>query len=155
MHARRIVVVLGLIVGSAWCVRAQQVATTYPLSVSVVPDDPNAATYRSLAQAFNGFTGLPNSRTAFFAGYSAANGWSIDGWTSFIAAAQPNAGGALVTLAVQPVLTGLNLGVGDYVIGDLTYFETYQVNNDSTFIYVQSFDPNNQAGQVSQNIDIY
>ena len=152
MQTRRIATLLCLIAGSTCYVQAQQGVTTFPLVVSFDPANPNAATYSSVAMALNGFNGLPTSRRTFWSDYTAANGYPIWGWTGFITSAQPNGNGFLVTLNVQ---AAIGADGGAYMIMDSPYLETYQVNNDGSFGYIQSFDPNGMAGQVSHNINVY
>jgi hypothetical protein len=128
-------------------------ATTFPLLVNFDPTGLDDATVRVYQNVLNGFTGLPAGRAAFFSGYSADNGFLIGGWSSLIASVQQNCNGYLVTLNVAPGMSS-NSGT-DCVINDLIYSEIYQVNNDGTFNYVSSLDPNNQSGLVSNSIDGY
>jgi hypothetical protein len=153
MKAARIVffvamVAVALKAGSAF----QGPPTTFPLSVTFADglDPQTAALYQNIANTLNGFTGYPVNRANFFAGYVNA-GYTIYGWNAVIFAAQQNGNGYLVTLGVAPGMSPSN--GRDIIINDLAYSEQYQVNNDGTFAYVGSLDPNNQAGMVSTSLD--
>lgn len=128
---------------------------TYPLAVSFDPtglDPSTVQVYQNIQNVLTGFTGYPDNRAAFFAGYTPANDFNLTGWLAQITAAQQNGAGYLATVSVMPYMTDLG---SDAVITDLAYSEQYQVNNDGTFSYVGSLDPNGQAGLVSSVIDLY
>ena len=130
---------------------------TFPLGVdydSTNLDDATNQIYLNVQNTLTGFTGYPNDRATFFAGYNDSNGFSLSGWGAWIHAVQANGNGFLVTVSVSPGLSSSKIGA-DCQIDDLAYTEQYQINNDGTFQYIASFDPNNQAGQVSALIDGY
>ncbi len=159
MKAPRIILTSLLVLGSVslWYIQRaysrQAPPATFPMSVGYDSASPNAQTYQGLANVLGGYTGLPAGRATFFSGYTEARGFFIVGWSSHITDAQPNANGYLTTLMVHALI---HSSVGaDLVVADCAYYEQYQVNNGGSFYFVASFDPNGQAGLVSQNIDVY
>jgi hypothetical protein len=131
-------------------------SNTFPMSVRFEPTNLDAGTvqlYQNIANVLNGYNVLPDNRANFFSAYNADNGFSIFLWNASIVAAQQNCNGYLVTLRVWP---GMSSTFGtDCIINDLSYSEQYQVNNDSTVVYIGSLDPNGQAGLLSSSIDAY
>ncbi len=140
------VVAVGVIARPGQARPSVQVAT-FPLMVDFDPTNLDPATtilYQGFQATLNGFAGLPDARSAFFAAYNPNNGFEIGGWYAMIVASQPNGNGYLVTLSISPSM--MVSGSADSLIFDLVYQEQYQVNNDGTFAYVTSFDPNGQTG---------
>jgi hypothetical protein len=113
----------------------------------VVHVDPNLnldqntlALYEQMAADFDGSTIVPNAQTTYYSAFMNNQDYPLNGWQGIVENVQSNNGGYLVTLQVVPMLD-----TGSAIEND--YTEQYQVNNDGTYQYIQSFDPQNLAGQ--------
>jgi hypothetical protein len=75
------------------------------------------------------------------------NSCTITGWTGVITGIQPNCNGYLVSVLVTPALSSDVYGASTIVVAS-DYTEQYQVNNDGSFQYLNSLDPQGLAGQL-------
>jgi hypothetical protein len=110
--------------------------------------DPNLRQlHQNMANTLNRFAGVPDARRNYYSAVDNANDCVISGWRGIISDVQPNGHGNLVTLDVNPTLISGTYGASP-VIFNSDYQEQYQVNNDGTFQYVGSLDPQGLAGQL-------
>lgn len=108
--------------------------------------DPDARLIaQNLANTLNGYNVIPNDRLAYYAAVNNNNGCEISAWQGSITDFQANANGYLVTMSVLPTLSSEEYGPATLVLNS-DYTEQFQVNNDGTFAYAGSFDPQGLAG---------
>lgn len=110
--------------------------------------DPNTKQlHQSMATALNGYAVVPNNRLTYWSAVNNANAFVVMGWQGMITDVQANGNGNLVTVMVSPSLASDTYGQACVILNS-DYSEQYQVNNDGTFVYVGSFDPQGLAGQL-------
>jgi hypothetical protein len=103
--------------------------------------------YQNIATTLSGFNQVPNDRLTYYSAVNNNNNCTIVGWGGFITGIQPNCNGYLVSVLVTPSLSSPVYGGAAIVIG-ADYTEQYQVNNDGSFQYLNSLDPQGLAGQM-------
>lgn len=115
---------------------------TYDKETVIDPNDQQI--YQDIADTLHGFANVP-ARLNHYSAVNNANDCVIEGWSGLIRNVQPNANDYLVKLDVCPTLTSGTYGPTPVILnGD--YSEEYQVNNDGTFQYLGSLDPQGLAG---------
>lgn len=107
------------------------------------------STPRTTPFPINGNAFIPNARLNHYSAVNNANGCVITTWQGIISNVQPNGNGNLVTLAYVPLLDSGTYGQCCFIV-DSDYTEQYQVNNDGSFQYTGSFDPEGRAGQMPE-----
>jgi hypothetical protein len=106
--------------------------------------DPNTLTlYQSLANSIANYSGVPNSRVAYYASYNDGTYYSIASWGASVTNVVPDGTGAgyIVTLAVGP---NFSISTGANPVGD--YLELYNVTTAGVVTYLGSQDADGSGG---------